>query len=190
MNTNQVQGVRIGDELHVTVTEPDRKSTSVVGEVYEGVVVAVGNAQRDPSFDRLVLRTASGQTLNWYFDEIQITLLARDGKTLPTSPGVYRFRKLVPGGHDDDIVQLADDGTFWPHPYLFSGWRRGELLTYDSWELLADETLDVPPADDRDPGVVDRRFSILERIAEVAPEMDEAVAERIARALSTEGWHV
>lgn len=115
---------------------------SAPDRVLEGVLTEVDFSHRDRLFWKLRLDNTWFYLTDWgTFD-----VLEKDGKTLPTEPGVYEVETEVLG--DDRLVQLDVDGQWWPYPYVFSGWRTSELLMFRSLKPRSDLQVDYPKIKD------------------------------------------
>jgi hypothetical protein len=122
----------IGNTIRLSLHEKDET------RVLEGVLLDVDFSERDRVWHRVNIDGVWDYLVDWG----ALDILARDGKTLPTVEGVYRIvSKTLP---DDEMVQLDNEGNWWPFPYVFSGWRTSELLNFERLEFLPDRSVDYP----------------------------------------------
>lgn len=99
---------------------------------------------------------------------------------LPTEVGVYRgfYRRDSDKQNIMTItVQKAEDGTWWPYPYSFSGWRESELQGFD---LIPIEELEVDVPEIRNPEVSERLEWFKERLSTLTG-VDPLEVEALAR---------
>lgn len=90
--------------------------------------------------------------------------MSTDRIPLPTETGVYRakFRGVDHGAQ----LQLAEDGTWWPHPFHFSGWRQSEVSGFESLTFLPELKVDVPAPESRNPETVALRKQLAKLLDE------------------------
>jgi len=125
-------------EIGRRVRLSDNENTDV--PPLEGVITEV---KHDPRwvFNQVAIDGIWTYTADWgSYDVIEI-----DGKRLPTEVGVYKvIDPLYEDDDEDELVQLDNEGQWWPYPYLFSGWRTSELLGFDKLELVEGVATDYP----------------------------------------------
>lgn len=95
--------------------------------------------------------------------------------SVPTEPGVYRAVRPIGG---EILVQLSEQGQWWPYPYRFSGWRVSELSLFELFPL-AELELDVPEI--LNPEVREAIQELTEDLLEAFPELDRKAVEAFSR---------
>lgn len=116
-----------------------RDHESEHGQVVEGVLEELDLAHRDEVWHRARI----GGEWVYLTDWGRYDVLERDGKTIPEAEGVYRIVSDEVS-ETERLVQLDDNGQWWPYPYVFSGWRTAELLNFDGLELEPELKPDYP----------------------------------------------
>lgn len=99
---------------------------------------------------------------------------------LPVEVGVYRGFYRRDDGQPNPMtitVQRAEDGTWWPYPYSFSGWREVELRGFD---LIPIEELQADVPEIRNPEVSARLEWFKERLSTLSG-VDPLEVEALAR---------
>lgn len=95
---------------------------------------------------------------------------------LPSEVGVYRGSYRQDEGKESIMtitVQRAKDGSWWPHPYSFSGWRESELRGFD---FVAVPELEVDVPEIRNPEDAERLEWFKEKLSTLSGVNSEEVA--------------
>jgi hypothetical protein len=127
----------IGDTVRLSKHEDGSQQT------LEGVITAVDTNHVDRLWHQVKLNDEWTYLSNWGAH----TVLTVGGKSLPTEIGVYKIKSAALS-EKDLFVQRDDEGQWWPHPYVFSGWRNEELLIFPSLELQPELSVDYPAIKD------------------------------------------
>jgi len=157
----------------VKIVEIDNPAVTHTGKLL-GVIV-----DRDaPSVDLWTRLDIEGLDGEFYLSDYHIIPVEIDGRRLPDVPGVYEFIRA-----DSDMnvtAQLSKDGDWFPFPYLFSGWRAGELFMFDSWEPRPELVSDIPAIlNPEDESLVARLISEFSTLSNVDEEEAAALAHKL-----------
>jgi hypothetical protein len=99
---------------------------------------------------------------------------------LPSEVGVYRGFYRSGKGKENGMtvtVQRADDGSWWPYPYSFSGWRESELRSFD-FVPIPDLAVDIPEI--RNPHMAERLEWFKEQLMSLTG-VDPEEVDKLAR---------